>query len=275
MLRSIKYFELTWQHNRGVGPYDLVNGLVGYGVYALERLPDPVAVDCLERIVDRLAELAERTPDGSTWYTPARLLGGSDRGVAPDGYYNLGVAHGVPGVATLLAAACGAGVARERADSLAREAIRWLLAQRLRKPGPARFPYWLAPGTEPVVPAPHGATGIPALRQRCWWLRAVPNSPLGSTMQWIWLFSPRDARPRRPGSWTQASATVRQDSAISSTGSTRQRMSRNSRTRRVTGSVARSRCAAPVLLGPGFPRSWSRTRSCGGRSPDFSQAPLE
>ncbi|HEX5718359.1 MAG TPA: lanthionine synthetase LanC family protein, partial [Thermoanaerobaculia bacterium] len=43
-----------------VGDYDLISGLVGFGVYALERFPRPSAVRCLEAIVDRLDETAEK-----------------------------------------------------------------------------------------------------------------------------------------------------------------------------------------------------------------------
>ena len=43
------------------GDYDLIEGLVGLGVYALERLPRPTARICLERCIDRLAELSVRS----------------------------------------------------------------------------------------------------------------------------------------------------------------------------------------------------------------------
>src|SRR5688572_14316907 len=33
--------------------YDLIVGLVGYGVYAIERLPRPSAIQCLELVIDR------------------------------------------------------------------------------------------------------------------------------------------------------------------------------------------------------------------------------
>src|SRR6516165_1782687 len=51
------------------GEYDLIEGLVGFGVYALERLPRPGATACLERVVDRLAETAEPQGNGVTWWT--------------------------------------------------------------------------------------------------------------------------------------------------------------------------------------------------------------
>src|SRR5262249_58490269 len=53
--------------------YDLLSGVVGIGVYALERLPRPTAITCLKRVVDRLDETAERSPDGVTWLTRPEL----------------------------------------------------------------------------------------------------------------------------------------------------------------------------------------------------------
>ena len=84
-------------------PVDLVSGLVGYGVYALERLPTPGARECLERVVDRLAEVAIHTPEGATWHTRPELLPARQRTQCRDGQYNLGVAHGVPAVLAVLA----------------------------------------------------------------------------------------------------------------------------------------------------------------------------
>jgi hypothetical protein len=121
--------------------YDLISGLVGFGVYALERLPEPMAVACLERVVDRLAETAEHRPDGITWWTNPAWLPAEARKPFPGGYWNLGLAHGVPGVIALLGGVCAAGVAVARARSLLEEAVRWLLAQQL----PGGFPFWVGP----------------------------------------------------------------------------------------------------------------------------------
>jgi hypothetical protein len=129
--------------------FDLVSGLAGYGVYALERLPRPGAHVCLERVVELLDELAERTQDGITWFSPPALLPEHQLEGAPDGYYNLGVAHGVPGVAALLAAAAAAGVAAEQARTLADGAVDWLLAQRLPEGAGSSLAFWIAPGREP------------------------------------------------------------------------------------------------------------------------------
>ena len=91
-----------------VGEYDLIGGLAGLGVYALERLPRPTAVVLLEQVVDRLAELAEEMEEGSAWFTPPERLPDWQREIHTKGYYNLGVAHGLPGVVPVLAGACAA-----------------------------------------------------------------------------------------------------------------------------------------------------------------------
>jgi hypothetical protein len=109
--------------------YDLVDGLVGFGVYALERLPRPAAKACLERIVDRLAETAEPQGKGFTWWTDPARLPAETGAEFPRGYYDLGLAHGVPGVVGLMGRVCAAGVARDRARPLLDGAVRWLLEQ--------------------------------------------------------------------------------------------------------------------------------------------------
>jgi class I lanthipeptide synthase len=111
------------------GDYDLIAGLVGYGVYALERLPQPGAITILERVIDRLSETVEEQPDGLTWWTNPNWLMPETREKCPKGYYNLGLAHGVPGVIALLGQACAAGIAVEKARPLLDGAVRWLLAQ--------------------------------------------------------------------------------------------------------------------------------------------------
>jgi lantibiotic modifying enzyme len=112
------------------GEYDLIGGLVGLGVYALERLPHPTAAAMLEQIVNRLDELAERLDGGTAWFTPPERLPEWQREIHTRGVYNLGLAHGIPGVVAVLAGVAGAGVAAGRARPLLDSTVRWLLARR-------------------------------------------------------------------------------------------------------------------------------------------------
>lgn len=134
------------------GNYDLITGLAGLGVYGLERLPRPTGAATLERVVDRLAELARTFPEGTAWFTPPEDLPPWQREYHPNGYYNLGVAHGIPAVVALLAGACAAGVAADRARPLLDGAVRWLLAHRLEPGAGSCFGTAFYPG-EPMAPS--------------------------------------------------------------------------------------------------------------------------
>ncbi len=73
--------------------FDLMAGLVGFGVYALERMPRPSAVACLERVLDHLAGLASSSEGDVTWWTPPELVARLNRDPQETGHYNLGVSQ--------------------------------------------------------------------------------------------------------------------------------------------------------------------------------------
>lgn len=128
------------------GPYDLVAGLVGLGLFALARLPRPSARRSLLAVVEHLAAMAEHHPAGATWRTDARWVGPERAAQYPDGYYDLGVAHGAAGAVAFLSAAAMAGV--PGAGDLLRDATRWLVAQELEG-GPSRYPALFGDGERP------------------------------------------------------------------------------------------------------------------------------
>lgn len=153
--------------------YDLTSGLAGLGLYALDRLRVPApraggepsnrwAVTCLERVIDRLDELARHRPEGITWHTEAEILGPPTREYFPDGHENLGVAHGVPGVLPVLAQAIAAGVAVDKARPLLDGAVRWVLAQR-RHDEESLFPYCVGDGVEPKLARAAWCYGDPGI----------------------------------------------------------------------------------------------------------------
>ncbi len=132
-------------HSPWTETYDLIDGLVGLGVYALERLSPGVeaarltAVACLERVIDHLADTAERSEGAITWASRPEWLPPDIREKYPARYYNLGLAHGVPGVIALLGQICAAGVAAAKARPLLDGAARWLLAY----DQPGGFGHWV------------------------------------------------------------------------------------------------------------------------------------
>jgi lantibiotic modifying enzyme len=157
--------QSPWVHD-----YDLVTGLVGIGVYALERLPRTSARTLLKLVIDRLDESAVRTAAGITWHTAVDLLPPQERDRCPSGQYNLGVAHGVPGVIALLGHACASlsGVARDTRDKAAamlHDAVAWLLAQQLPTVcgSESQFPSSIGPDVEPVAARTAWCYGDPGI----------------------------------------------------------------------------------------------------------------
>ena len=140
--------------------YDLMSGLVGFGLYALERWPHPAAVTCLERVVHHLSRRADETSSGARWLTHAVHLPPWDREHFPNGYYVLGVAHGVAAVVVLLAGAAARGVMADDSRRLLDGAVQFLLSC---DDGATALPYWVGPSA-PKAPARsawcHGDPGI-------------------------------------------------------------------------------------------------------------------
>jgi lantibiotic biosynthesis protein len=126
------------------GEYDLMRGLVGYGVYFLARGSAPAATRGLHRITDHLAAAALHDEHGARWHTAPELLPPHQREHSPDGYDNCGVAHGVPGVVSMLARIAERPDAPPGAAALRDDAIRWLRAQHRDGDG---FPCWVTDTT--------------------------------------------------------------------------------------------------------------------------------
>jgi hypothetical protein len=128
------------------GSYDLIGGLAGVATYAIERLPRDSARELLGLVVDQLGADAECVPSGIAWHTKPELLPERQRRMAPLGYYNLGVAHGIPAIAVVLAHAASQGVRDARALELLDGTIRWIAAQQAAAGEGARFPAWIPVG---------------------------------------------------------------------------------------------------------------------------------
>jgi lantibiotic modifying enzyme len=118
--------------------YELTRGLVGLGVYALSRPPAAKGAALAARILHLLEQQSERQEPGITWWTPPHR--GPLTQDAPQGLYDLGVAHGVAGVIALHARAIQAGHAGGRARDVLAGAMDWLLANRLPGRGESLFP---------------------------------------------------------------------------------------------------------------------------------------
>ena len=111
-------------------PFDLQRGAVGFGVYAVERLPHPSATRLLARVIEHLEASAEATDRGVTWRTRSGWIVTDADTV--DRMVLQGVLYGVAGVIGILGAAIHHRVHEDRARSLLERALSDLWAQRQR-----------------------------------------------------------------------------------------------------------------------------------------------
>jgi hypothetical protein len=147
---SIDEEMLQWlDHSPWEYPFDLIEGLVGVGVYGLERHPTASGTAILEKVVERLAEVADTHPEGVAWPTHSKWIPDEFRGARPERYYDLGLAHGQAGVLGVLGAICARGVAVDRAAPLLERGLAWTFAQRLPDNPTSFFPTWILPEKTP------------------------------------------------------------------------------------------------------------------------------
>ena len=135
--------------------YDLISGLVGIAVPVLQRITDGKASAASEpvarAILEHLERLARPMPTGLAWHTPPALLPQWQRELAPTGYINLGLAHGIPGVVAILARYLTAGIEVERVRTLLDGAVAYLSAAAEPRPG-SRYPAWIPEQRPESVP---------------------------------------------------------------------------------------------------------------------------
>lgn len=143
---------------RWQGHHDLVSGLVGIGVYALANPRAGQRDELCAAIVDQLERSAIRPePAQAAWVTDASLLASHAREQFPHGRIDLGLAHGVPGVAAWLADVVMHPeidlALQERAARLLDAAITWALSRREAEAHPHGYPYFVRPDGQ-AVPTP-------------------------------------------------------------------------------------------------------------------------
>lgn len=130
-------------HKDWIRDYDLVAGLVGIGIYFLERLPRASAIAGLNAVLDRLRESAESPETGKlTWLSAYERLPKHQKEQCPNGNYNLGVAHGVPGVMGLLSEMATRRIGTNSAQ-MWQQSVQWLQQVEQTIPGESHFPAWV------------------------------------------------------------------------------------------------------------------------------------
>ncbi len=158
--------------------YDLTSGLAGIGAYALERWPGDLAAACLGRMCERLEEIAVPQETGLAWLTPAWRLPSWQKEIFPEGMFDLGVAHGLPGVLPVLAQALALGAAPESARALLHGAVAYLLSRKLpAEESSSVFPSSWGPGVAPRVARTAWCYGDPGIAATLWITARAAGEP--------------------------------------------------------------------------------------------------
>lgn len=149
---------IDWQASTdATWAYDLFNGLVGIGVYALAR-GGPSGDRLLCGVVELLRRCSHAIRGGLAWARTASQLPNALSARFPEGRVDVGVAHGCAGVLGLVTAVNRAASAHEPARALARGAIQFLLALVRDHPGADWPPVVGVVDARPLL-APPGTPG--------------------------------------------------------------------------------------------------------------------
>ncbi len=117
----------------------------------------------IREIIHRLSEVAESGPDGICSPDIRKRMTQRLREQFPEGYYNLGIAHGSPAVVALLGRIWETGIERDAMEATLFGAWNWLLEQRLDPNPTNEFPAWLYPKDPPPLPSQRWCYGNPAI----------------------------------------------------------------------------------------------------------------
>ncbi|SCW52559.1 Lanthionine synthetase C-like protein [Paenibacillus tianmuensis] len=112
--------------------YDVIQGLSGIGRYLLHFKEQPEMRLALTQVLEYMVELYEYKEVQNTqvpgWYiSPDRIMSTSDQELYPEGYFNCGVSHGIPGPLALLSLAHQQGVEVEGGREAIRSVAEWLM----------------------------------------------------------------------------------------------------------------------------------------------------
>lgn len=127
------------ENRHGAWDFDLVRGIAGVGFYALGRMRTASGRRLLEAALAALERASVTSAEGVAWFTPPEMLPDWQRAGHPKGHFDLGMAHGIPGVITFLAATAREAFQLERVVPLLDGAVGWMLAN--RAPGNEGFTF--------------------------------------------------------------------------------------------------------------------------------------
>lgn len=135
-------------HKEWEGEIEALFGLAGIAVYASRRMKQKQAFELYNNVIDLFTNLAiSHSENTISWLNPKGSLFNSEDGVAE---YNLGLAHGVPGIISSLIPALESKELTPKVTPLIVGACNWLIENKMPEvPGVCQFSY----NTKKPVPA--------------------------------------------------------------------------------------------------------------------------
>jgi lantibiotic modifying enzyme len=102
------------------GNWDPLHGMVGLGIYFLERNKETGEKKFLEKIIDYLAQMRTDFDEYKIWITPGYGKYNEDN-------YNFGMAHGMPGILSFLALVHARGIKQQETGEMISSCLPFLL----------------------------------------------------------------------------------------------------------------------------------------------------
>jgi lantibiotic modifying enzyme len=136
------YISQGAENDFQTGMWDPLFGMVGLGIYFLERNTETGETKYLEKIADYLAAMAVTIGEHRVWITPDFTNESAEN-------YNFGMAHGMPGILSFLAQVHGRGIRQPEIEGLLSSSIDFLLKNENPAEAYCCFPkyIYLKPGT--------------------------------------------------------------------------------------------------------------------------------
>lgn len=145
-------------HPENLDDYDLLRGLVGIGLYFLNRGDSGYSEKGILGIIDKLTRTSITTNRGVAWLSSSDFLPADLKGKFPNGVFNLGVAHGIPGIIAFLGRVWAAGIHHPNIPELIEGAVSWLLSCQRTDDTQTSFHFFESPSGDNIsIPSPRTA----------------------------------------------------------------------------------------------------------------------
>jgi lantibiotic modifying enzyme len=154
--------------------YDVINGTAGIVGYLLSlKEEDGFIEEALSLLLQDLIWLADEDEESKPkrWFIQPAQVNKASRRHFPDGYFNLGLAHGLPGPLAALALAHSAGYRLPGMQEAITTFATWIIEQSVRDTWSINWPDVIVPGgspSQPMRPLAGWCYGTPGVARSLW-----------------------------------------------------------------------------------------------------------